>query len=235
MGCKIITGDRDLLQLVNARTAVYLAGDDTNYITDMDVVRKLGVRADQVVDYKAIVGDKSDNIPGVPGVGEKTAIALLEKFGTLDGIYEHLSDVEKRWATKLEAGKESAYRSYDLARIRTDLRLTLDLEHARAHVFDAERIEAFFESLEFKTLIKQLMASPTRSRQVRVRAAQLSLFGRPRGHGCAHPQTISPSRSSTHPISCHVGPRVGRARSSPSAQRPPPRMRCRLNRRHLLR
>src|SRR5512143_211046 len=84
MGVKIITGDRDLLQLVNARTAVYLAGDDQNYITDQDVVRKLGVRPDQVVDYKAIVGDKSDNIPGVAGVGEKTAISLLEKFGTLD-------------------------------------------------------------------------------------------------------------------------------------------------------
>jgi DNA polymerase-1 len=156
MGVKIITGDRDLLQLVNARTAVYLAGDDANYITEQDVVRKLGVRPDQVVDYKAIVGDKSDNIPGVAGVGEKTAVALLEKFGTLDGIYEHLDEVEKRWATKLESGKQSAYTSYDLARIRTDLRLTLDLEQARAHVFDAERIEAFFESLEFKTLIKQL-------------------------------------------------------------------------------
>ena len=156
MGVKIITGDRDLLQLVNARTAVYLAGDDTNYITEQDVVRKLGVRPEQVVDYKAIVGDKSDNIPGVPGVGEKTAVALLEKFGTLDGIYEHLGEVEKRWATKLEAGKESAYRSHDLARIRTDLRLNLDLDHARSHVFDAERIEAFFETLEFRTLIKQL-------------------------------------------------------------------------------
>lgn len=156
MGVKIITGDRDLLQLVNARTAVYLAGDDTNYITDQDVVRKLGVRPDQVVDYKAIVGDKSDNIPGVPGVGEKTAVALLEKFGSLDNIYQNLDQVEKRWAAKLESGKQSAYMSYDLARIRTDLRLTLDLEHARAHVFDAERIEAFFESLEFKTLIKQL-------------------------------------------------------------------------------
>ena len=111
MGVKIITGDRDLLQLVNARTAVYLAGDDANYITDQDVIRKLGVRPDQVVDYKAIVGDKSDNIPGVPGVGEKTAVALLEKYGTLDAIYEHLEDVEKRWAAKLEAGKESAYRS----------------------------------------------------------------------------------------------------------------------------
>ena len=72
LGVKIITGDRDLLQLVNERTIVYLAGDDQNYITAEDVMKKLHVRPDQVVDYKALVGDKSDNIPGVPGVGEKT-------------------------------------------------------------------------------------------------------------------------------------------------------------------
>src|SRR5512143_3537322 len=115
MGVKIVTGDRDLLQLVNARTAVYLAGDDQNYFTEQDVVRKLGVRPDQVVDYKAIVGDKSDNIPGVPGVGEKTAIALLEKYGSLDGIYQNLDQVENRWKAKLLAGKDSARISYDLA------------------------------------------------------------------------------------------------------------------------
>lgn len=156
MGIKIVTGDRDLLQLVNARTAVYLAGDDQNYVTDQDVIRKLGVRPDQVVDYKAIVGDKSDNIPGVPGVGEKTALSLLEKYGTLDGIYAHLDQVEKRWQAKLAAGKDSAYKSYDLARIRTDLKISIDLENAKSHVFDADQIAAFFESLEFRTLIKSL-------------------------------------------------------------------------------
>ena len=90
LGVKIITGDRDLLQLVNDRTIVYLAGDDQNYITAEDVLRKLHVRPEQVVDYKALVGDKSDNIPGVPGVGEKTTENLLSKYGTLDNIYAHL-------------------------------------------------------------------------------------------------------------------------------------------------
>ena len=180
MGVKIITGDRDLLQLVNARTAVYLAGDDKNYITPQDVVDKLGVPPNQVVDYKAIVGDKSDNIPGVPGVGEKTAIALLKKHETLDGIYGHLDEVEKRWRTKLEAGKDSAYKSYDLARIRTDLQLKLDLEHARSHVFDAGRIEAFFEQMEFRTLIRTLnkltgAEAPTASGR-RSSSAQMSMF-----------------------------------------------------------
>ena len=180
MGVKIITGDRDLLQLVNARTAVYLAGDDATFITEQDVERKLGVRPDQVVDYKAIVGDKSDNIPGVPGVGEKTAVALLKRYETLDGIYGHLDEVEKRWKTKLEAGKDSAYKSYDLARIRTDLQLKLDLEQARSHVFDAARIEAFFEQMEFRTLIRTLnkltgAEEPTSSSR-RSNSAQMSMF-----------------------------------------------------------
>jgi DNA polymerase-1 len=179
LGVKIITGDRDLLQLVNERTAVYLAGDDQNYITDQDVVRKLGVRPDQVVDYKALVGDKSDNIPGVAGVGEKTAIALLEKFGTLDAIYQNMDQVENRWKTKLETGRENAYLSRDLAQIRTGLEIKLDLESARAHEFDSARVEAFFVELEFRTLIKTLdrltgrEASPA---SPKASGGQLSLF-----------------------------------------------------------
>ena len=156
LGVKIITGDRDLLQLVNARTVVYLAGDDQNYITDEDVKKKLGVRPDQVVDYKAIVGDTSDNIPGVKGVGEKTAVSLIEKYGALDNIYANMDKVENRWKTKLEAGKDSAYMSRDLARIKTDLSINLDIEQAKTREFDASKIEAFFLELEFRSLIKTL-------------------------------------------------------------------------------
>jgi DNA polymerase I len=156
LGVKIITGDRDLLQLVNPRTAVYLAGDDQNYITDEDVIKKLGVPPGQVVDYKAIVGDKSDNIPGVPGVGEKTAAALLEKFGTLDNIYENIDQIENRWKTKFEQGKESAYMSRALAQIKSDLPVKLDLEKAKARDFDPAKIEQVFKELEFRTLTKTL-------------------------------------------------------------------------------
>ena len=156
IGVKIITGDRDLLQLVNNRTAVYLAGDNQNYIKDEDVVKKLGVLPNQVVDYKAIVGDKSDNIPGVMGVGEKTAINLLEKYKTLDSIYEHIDEVEKRWKTKLEDNKENAYLSRDLAQIKTDLNIKLDLDHAKAHELDVPAIEEFFKEMEFRTLLKAL-------------------------------------------------------------------------------
>ena len=181
LGVKIITGDRDLLQLVNQRTAVYVAGDDKTYVTDQDVTNsKFGVPPNQVVDYKAIVGDKSDNIPGVPGVGEKTALGLLEKYGTLDEIYAHLDEVENRWRTKLEDGKDSAYMSRDLATIHTDLLVKLDLEHARADRFEPAALEAFFQELEFRTLIKkvaELSGQAPAAAPAAKSSGQLSLFG----------------------------------------------------------
>jgi DNA polymerase-1 len=158
LGVKIITGDRDLLQLVNERTAVYLAGDDQTYVTNADVIKKLGVRPNQVVDYKAIVGDTSDNIPGVKGVGEKTAISLLEKFGTLDAIYANLDQVENRWKGKFETSKESAYMSYKLALIEVNLKIDLNLDHAAVKPFDPTLLEAFFKEMEFKTLLSKVPA-----------------------------------------------------------------------------
>ncbi len=156
LGVKIITGDRDLLQLVNERTTVYLAGDDQTYITNEDVINKLGVRPDQVVDYKALVGDPSDNIPGVKGVGEKTATALLKKFDTLDAIYQNIDQVENRWKGKLEANKEAAYMSRRLAQIEVNLDIQLDLEHAAVKPFDPAKLEAFFKEMEFRTLLSKV-------------------------------------------------------------------------------
>lgn len=185
LGVKIITGDRDLLQLVDERVAVYVAGDDKTFITPEDVqASKFGVRPEQVVDYKAIVGDTSDNIPGVPGVGEKTALGLLTKFKTLDEIYAHLDEVENRWRTKLEAGRDSAYLSRDLATIRTDLSIKLDLERARAHDFDAAAVTAFLTELEFRTLVNKVAtlsgASSAAAVKGQVRGeGQLSLFESP--------------------------------------------------------
>jgi len=181
LGVKIITGDRDLLQLVNERTAVYVAGDDKTYITDEDVTKsKFGIPPQQVVDYKAIVGDKSDNIPGVTGVGEKTALRLLEKYGSLDEIYAHLDEVEKRWRTKLEEGKEAAYMSRDLAAIHTDLPVELNLEHARADQFDSAALETLFTELEFRSLIKkvsELSGDTPVSTSATNPTGQMSLFG----------------------------------------------------------
>jgi DNA polymerase-1 len=174
LGVKIITGDRDLLQLVNPRIIVYLAGDDQNYITPEDVLAKLHVRPDQVVDYKALVGDTSDNIPGVAGVGEKTTEALLAKYGTLDEIYAHLDEIEPRWRNKLVVGKESAYMSYTLAAIRTDLPVTLNLSQARIDAFEPARVEAILRELEFRSLVEQLKKITSASAPASTQ--QMSLF-----------------------------------------------------------
>ena len=198
LGVKIITGDRDLLQLVNERTIVYLAGDDQNYITAEDVLRKLHVRPDQVVDYKAIVGDKSDNIPGVPGVGEKTTENLLLKYGTLDNIYAHLEEVEPRWRGKLETGKASAYMSYKLAAIRTDLAVVIDLEQARTEVFEPAKVETLFRELEFRSLIDKLKKLTGAADAAPAGTQQLSLFGEePRQVGETHPMYGSEAKLET--------------------------------------
>ena len=182
LGVKIITGDRDLLQLVNERVIVNLPGRsmaDARDYYPADVVKKMGVRPDQVVDMKALMGDSSDNIPGIYGIGAKTAQKLLAQFDTLDGVYEHLDEVTGRFHNKLETGKEAAYLSQDLARIRCDLDVSLDLEHARTDKLDAPAISELFRELEFHSLINRLnkLVKMPVPKAAPVEGDQLSLFG----------------------------------------------------------
>jgi DNA polymerase-1 len=162
LGVKIITGDRDLLQLVGSGVIVNLPegklSDAKDYITDQDVVDKFGVPPRLVVDYKALIGDKSDNIPGVAGVGEKTAQELFKIYQSLDDIYAHLEVIPPKVRTKLEAGRQAAFMSRDLATIHTDLPIKIDLEHARADNFDPANVEKLFRELEFRSLIPKLTA-----------------------------------------------------------------------------
>ncbi len=160
LGVRIITGDRDLLQLVTERIIVTLPGrklaDAENY-TPQRVKEELGILPRQLVDYKALVGDKSDNIPGVPGIGHKTAVRLLQQYGDLDGIYAHLAELSPGVRKKLEAHRELAYLSRQLAQIRTDLDLSLPLEEARTWArFDLEKVDRLFRELEFRSLAKRL-------------------------------------------------------------------------------
>ena len=180
-GVKIITGDRDLLQLVSERILVNLPGktlaDAKDYFAK-DVVTLFGVKPDQVIDFKALVGDKSDNIPGVAGVGEKTAASLLDKYKTLDGVYAHLDEVSGNVRKKLEADREKAYLSQKLATIVTDLEVKLDLEEARTEKFEPARVEALFRELEFRSLMGRLTALyPAFGKSIRKTQEQLSLFG----------------------------------------------------------
>ncbi|MFN2143763.1 MAG: DNA polymerase I, partial [Anaerolineales bacterium] len=159
LGVKIITGDRDLLQLVDSRVIVNLPGrklSDAQDYTAETVMETLGVRPDQVVDYKALCGDQSDNIPGVRGIGKKTAETLLAKYDTLDAIYAHLDELTPSQRSKLEENKENAYMSQKLARIVTDLEVEIDLEKASITNFAPEKVADLFRELEFRTLMGRL-------------------------------------------------------------------------------
>ncbi len=180
LGVKIITGDRDLLQLVTERIIVNLPGrtlsDARDYLPE-DVVEYLGVPPRQVVDFKALVGDKSDNIPGVAGVGEKTAISLLQEYDTLDGIYAHLDDLSGSVRKKLEAGRENAYLSQKLATIVLDLDVPFKLERARPDHIQPDKVEALFRELEFRALMGRFTAlMEAYGKHLGTQGQQLSLF-----------------------------------------------------------
>jgi len=194
-GVKIITGDRDLLQLVDDRVLVNLPGKSIAEARDYrpaDVKDYLGVRPDQVVDYKALVGDTSDNIPGVTGIGEKTAITLLEKYDTLDELYAHLADLSESVRKKLEAGRKNADLSRELATIVTNMDIPFDVETARTGQFDSDAVEGIFRELEFNSLLARLQALwkahgvwISSSKPAAVKGQQLTLFGA--GEGEAEP------------------------------------------------
>ncbi len=179
LGVKIVTGDKDLLQLVTDQVVVNLAGshlsDAKDYFPE-DVTKKLGVPPSKVVDFKALCGDSSDNIPGVKGVGEKTATTLLSKYGTLDGIFEHLDEISGRAKSALEGSREVAYLSQRLARIVTDLDIKLDLEQARIDRFNPQAVEDLFRELEFRSLTEQLNALVGRIKPLMPQGSQMGLF-----------------------------------------------------------
>jgi DNA polymerase-1 len=179
LSVKIVTGDKDLLQLVTDQVVVNLAGsrlsDAKDYFPE-DVKTKMGVSPEQVVDYKALCGDSSDNIPGVRGIGEKTAVKLLDEYGSLDNIFEHLDQISGRPKTALEGSKEVAYLSQTLARIVTDLDIKIDLEQARIDRFDPKAVEDLFRELEFRTLTDQLNGLVNKMAPVMPQDVQMNLF-----------------------------------------------------------
>lgn len=159
---RIVTGDRDLLQLLNTHVTVQLpsrkSGPDEVY-DEARFVERFGLRPDQLVDKKALEGDTSDNIPGVKGIGEKTAVNLLTQYDTLDGIYDHIDEIKGATRTKLESGQEMARISRELAQIQYDVPLTLDLDACVTHDYDAGEVERLFRELEFRTFLERFQRS----------------------------------------------------------------------------
>ncbi|RLC95816.1 MAG: DNA polymerase I, partial [Chloroflexi bacterium] len=160
----IVTGDRDLLQLVDERVHVLTSrrrfSDTTVYDTE-GVKQRYGLTPGQLLDLKAMMGDQSDNIPGVRGVGEKTATKLLQQYGSLEEIYAHLDEVQTRFRNKLDEGREMAHLSRRLGAIVRDAPVQLDLDACQTRSFDRKPVLELFRELEFRSLAERLPgASP---------------------------------------------------------------------------
>lgn len=160
---KILTGDRDLFQLVDPdkhigvlylnTTFIQRGGTGPSEFGTEQVQEKLGVLPSQVVDFKALCGDKSDNIPGVRGIGEKTAVQLLKDYNNLDEIYASLDQIKGATQKKLIEGKDDAYHSRYMAQIVLNVPLELQLEDCKLTGFDSDKLEPILEKLEFKTFL----------------------------------------------------------------------------------
>jgi DNA polymerase-1 len=165
MRVKVLTGDRDLFQLIDAEGNTSILYMSTVYGKGLqslkeygveDVKAKLGVLPSQVVDFKALCGDASDNIPGVKGIGEKTAVQLLTQFGSLAQVYESLDEIKSATRKKLEEGHESALRSQYLAQIHLNVPIELDLETCRLHGFNDNAVIPLLEKLEFRSFLTRI-------------------------------------------------------------------------------
>ncbi|HEU4830931.1 MAG TPA: DNA polymerase I [Candidatus Saccharimonadales bacterium] len=155
----LLTSDLDALQLIGPMTKVYALKNGLSNIEEFDVdyfEKKYGIGVEQFLDLKSLKGDSSDNLPGVPGIGEKTGIQLLQEFGTLDNIYEHIDDIKPSVAKKLIAGKELAYISKEVGRIWIDAPVKLDWDVADVNDTDLGRVAAILKRLEFSSLVRRL-------------------------------------------------------------------------------
>ena len=157
----IVTGDKDLLQLIDERVTVYLT---KRGITDVEVMdeaafreRYEGLAPMQMIDLKGLMGDKSDNIPGIPGVGEKTALKLLTTYGSVESLYEHTDQLKGKQKEKVEANEHEAKLSKQLATIHTEVPLTVVADDLTFHPYDATRVKSLFMELQFKSLVSKLI------------------------------------------------------------------------------
>jgi DNA polymerase-1 len=184
MPAVIVTGDLDALQLVTDRVHVLVARRgiaDTMLYTPEAVSDRYGLRPDQLPDFKGLVGDTSDNIPGVPGIGEKTASKLLQEHGSLEDLYEHLDGLKGKVRTALEENREQAFASRELARIVRQVPMTLRAEDAAFADIDRAALIRLFRELEFRSLIErvqEMMPDETASSPPSVDGTrQMSMFG----------------------------------------------------------
>jgi DNA polymerase-1 len=156
----LVTPDKDFMQLISETTKIYKPGKHGSDIEIVDiegVKQKFGVSPDKVIDVLGLIGDASDNIPGVPGVGEKTAIPLIQKYGSIEEVYRHLDEIpQKGLRVKLESNKELAFLSKKLVTIDINVPLSINFHSLKAEQRNIPKLMELFESLEFRSLLSKL-------------------------------------------------------------------------------
>jgi len=164
----VCSGDKDMLQIVGDGISVYdpyKGGTGQRYNRD-EVIERYGVPPERVVDAMALIGDSADNVPGVRGIGEKTAKKLLEKYETLEGLYEHLDELKGKQRENIEQGRELAFLSRDLVTLKTDLALDVPFDDLRTREMNREALEAFFRDHEFHTLTEEFMPDASQTEEL---------------------------------------------------------------------
>jgi DNA polymerase-1 len=180
----IVTGDTDTLQLVDPHVKVLLSGrkfTDTKMYDEAAIRERYGLEPRQLVDFKSLKGDTSDNIPGVPGVGKVTASKLLQQFGSIEDLYEHIEEVQPKLRSKLEDKEADVRRAKELIDLVSNLPIELDLDNCRISAYDRSKVVALFRELGFYSLLRRLSGPAERP------TAQLSLFGAQAAEGGEKP------------------------------------------------
>jgi DNA polymerase-1 len=181
----IVTGDTDAFQLIDKRVRVLTSGrqfGDTSIYDEAAIKQRYGLKPAQLIDFKALKGDASDNIPGVKGIGEKTATDLLQQHGSVEGIYKRLDKIEPaRARAALEAGRDMARLSRELVTIRTDVPLDVAWKQCAVRAYDRAKVEALFDELEFRSIRNRLPSTTGPAGQpppaAPIKAGQMSMFG----------------------------------------------------------
>lgn len=154
----LLSGDKDLLQLINTNTSVWLTQKGVSQVNKVDeqvLKQQFGLKPYQVIELKSLMGDSSDNIPGVAGIGQKGAMDLLLEFDNIDNIYANLDKVASRYQNKLESGKEMAYLSHKLATIKLDVDIPFSLDECKIKLPFNDQVYFLMKELDFKSMLKR--------------------------------------------------------------------------------
>jgi len=176
----MVTGDKDFMQLISPHIKMYKpgkAGSEIEIVEEEGVFEKFGVTPDKVVEVLGLIGDKSDNVPGVPGIGEKTAIPLIQKYGSIENLYRHVEEVSQKGVrSKLIENKDKAFLSKELVTINTNVPVPIDFHKLPAMGQDTSKLVSLFSELEFKSLLTKLRETGVPSqREASVTPADVSM------------------------------------------------------------